>query len=231
MQLVTNALARRRRRFWPLAGLFQLTIALVASTLFGASWGAPRAGPSSGVAAPEPRAFLPLIEGPPLGPILDHEITIHADRYTPTDATAIPTGELAPVADTPFDFRTGRPIGSRIRENDEQLRFGCGYDHNMVLKSWTAGGTEPVLAAEVRDPASGRTLTVHTTEPGVQFYTGNFLTGSFAGTRGAIYRQSDGFCLETQHFPDSPNRPDFPSTVLRPGETFTSTTIYTFGTA
>src|SRR5690606_39246037 len=148
-------------------------------------------------------------------------------NYTPVTSSLIPTGELAPVEGTPFDFRQPTAIGARIDADDEQIRFGGGYDHNFVLSSLGAPG-QPAVAARVVDPVSGRTLEVRTTEPGVQFYTGNFLDGSVAGKGGTAYAHRTGFCLETQHFPDSPNQPSFPSTVLRPGETFESTTVFAF---
>jgi aldose 1-epimerase len=160
------------------------------------------------------------------GDIYGQLLKINADAYTPTDDTLIPTGEIAPVADTPFDFREMKPIGRDIRDDDEQLVLAHGYDHNFVLDG---SGTRLVAVAE--DPESGRVLLTYTDQPGVQFYTGNFLVGDLVGTGGDTYRQSDGFTLETQHFPDSPNQPDFPSTVLKPGEEFTSTTIYGFTTA
>lgn len=159
------------------------------------------------------------------GTILAHELTINAHRYTPVDAGLIPTGELAPVAGTPFDFTTPCAIGSRIAANDEQLIFGGGYDHNFVLDS--ADGAL-ALAASVYEPSSGRKLKVLTTEPGLQFYSGNFLDGTLTGKSGRIYAHRGAFCLETQHFPDSINHPKFPNTVLRPGETYHSTTIYRF---
>ena len=159
------------------------------------------------------------------GTVLDETIMIDADRYTPTDAGLIPTGELAPVAGTPFDFRKPTAIGARINAADAQLKMAGGYDHNWVLNG--ANGTMK-LAARVHDPNSGRTLTVTTTEPGVQFYTGNFLDGTLTGPSGQKYVKNAALCLETQHFPDSPNHPDFPSTLLKPGETRHSTTVFTF---
>ncbi|MBV9356199.1 MAG: galactose mutarotase [Chloroflexi bacterium] len=159
------------------------------------------------------------------GSIEDHVLTLHAARYTPIGADFIPTGAILPVAGTPLDFSVPTRIGARIREGDEQLRLAQGYDHNFVLD----GGTEELaLAARVDHPASGRTLEVRTTEPGVQFYTGNMLDGSVVGTGGRAYRQGDGFTLETQHYPDAPNQPGFPPTVLRPGQVFVSRTVYAF---
>jgi aldose 1-epimerase len=160
------------------------------------------------------------------GTVLDEVLTIPADRYTPTDATLIPTGKLAPVAGTPFDFRRPTPIGERIHADDVQLKQAGGYDHNFVLNG-AAGSLH--LAAEVYDPGSGRTLTVTTTEPGVQFYSGNFLDGTAKGAQGFGYPRNSGLCLETQHFPDSPNEPTFPSTLLKPGQTMHSNTVFTFG--
>jgi aldose 1-epimerase len=160
------------------------------------------------------------------GDILGHLLRIDAARHTPVDGTLIPDGGPQPVDGTPMDFRAPTAIGARIRAATPQLLRAQGYDHNWVLDGT---GLRPV--AQVTDPASGRTLTVHTTEPGLQFYSGNFLDGAFAGTGGRAYRQGDGLALETQHFPDSPNRPDFPSTVLRPGEEYTSTTVWEFGVA
>jgi len=160
------------------------------------------------------------------GTILDHEMMLNASRFTPVDSTLIPTGELRPVEGTPFDFREPTPIGARIQQDDEQLRFGGGYDHNFVIDR--AEGDSLVLAATVREPTSGRVMEVLTTEPGVQFYTGNFLDGSLTGKEGVVYAHRTGFCLETQHFPDSPNKPDFPSTILEPGEEYTSRTVYRF---
>lgn len=161
------------------------------------------------------------------GDVLGHELMLIADRYTPTDAVSIPTGELAPVEGTPFDFREPVAIGARIRDAHPQIVTGKGYDHNFVLRKSAPGALE--LFAKVREPVSGRTLEVSTTEPGVQFFSGNNLDGSLVGSGGRTYRQSSGFCLETQHFPDSPNKPDFPTTLLRPGERFASTTVFKFG--
>ena len=160
------------------------------------------------------------------GTILPTLMMIDADRYTPVDAGLIPTGELAPVAGTPFDFRKPTAIGARIDQPNEQLKLAGGYDHNFVLNG---KGPEKHLAAKAVDPASGRTLTVTTTEPGVQFYSGNFLDGTRTGKFGGKYAIHAGFCLETQHFPDSPNHPKFPSTLLKPGETLNSVTVFTFG--
>jgi len=158
--------------------------------------------------------------------ILDHRLTLDAARFTPVDATLIPTGALAPVEGTPFDFRGATAIGARIGADDPQLKFGNGYDHNFVLNG-TAGQLRHV--ASVEEPTSGRTLDISTTEPGVQFYTGNFLDGTLTGKSGRVYKQRYGFCLETQHFPDSPNHPAFPSTILRPGERYQTKTVFAFG--
>jgi aldose 1-epimerase len=162
------------------------------------------------------------------GTIEGHLLKLNADRYTPVDETLIPTGVLEPVAGTPFDFRSFHAIGERIRSDHPQMVFGRGYDHNFVLNPNQGSGLNP--AAKLVDPRSGRVLTVLTEEPGIQFYSGNFLNGTLYGTSGRQYRQTDGLCLETQHFPDSPNKPNFPSTVLRPGETYETTTIYAFST-
>jgi len=164
------------------------------------------------------------------GDILAHVVELNADHYTPIDATLIPTGNLEPVRGTPLDFRTPQPIESRIRDGAEQLAFARGYDHNFVLNR-AEDEAELVMAARVHEPTSGRLLEVWTTQPGVQFYTGNFLDATLIGTGGKIYRQADGFALETQHFPDSPNHANFPSTELRPGQTFTSTTVFRFSVA
>ena len=158
--------------------------------------------------------------------VLGHVLTLNADRYTPVDSTLIPTGELASVVGTPFDFRQSTAIGARIEANDEQLRRGRGYDHNFVLNAAASGLTH---AAHVVEPTSGRVMDVYTDEPGVQFYTGNFLDGTLHGKQGHVYQFREGFCLETQHFPDSPNEPQFPSTILRPGEEFSSKTVFVFG--
>ncbi|MFH0132026.1 aldose epimerase family protein [Variovorax sp. VaC1] len=160
------------------------------------------------------------------GSVMDHRLTIPASRYCPVDATLIPLG-LADVAATPFDFREPTRIGARIREGHAQLLVAHGYDHNWVLNRHDVRDGL-ALAARLEHEASGRVMEVHTSEPGVQFYSGNFLDGSLMGTAGASLRQGDGLCLETQHFPDSPNQPGFPSTVLRPGEVFSSTTEHRF---
>ena len=160
------------------------------------------------------------------GAITGHEVTIHADRFTPVDATQIPTGEILPVDGTPFDFRKPAVIGARIDADDEQIRRGKGYDHNWVIKR-DGGGL--AAAARVVEPKTGRTLSVATTEPGMQFYAGNNLDGTLVGKAGRSYGKRSGLCLETQHFPDSPNHPNFPTTILRPGERFRSETVFTFG--
>ena len=160
------------------------------------------------------------------GDILGHVMIIDADRFTPVDETLIPTGELAPVEGTPLDFRKPTAIGARIGDAHEQLKRGKGYDHNFVLNRKGAGLSR---AAVVVDPKSGRALEVSTTEPGVQFYSGNFLDGTIKGKGGHAYALRTGFCLETQHYPDSPNQPSFPTTVLKPGETYKSTTVFMFG--
>jgi aldose 1-epimerase len=160
--------------------------------------------------------------------IVNHQLLLRAPQFTPVDATLIPTGELHPVRGTAFDFTKSTAIGVRINQNDEQLNFGKGYDHNWVLERTKKGGLQ--LAAEVFEPTSGRVLEVLTTEPGVQFYSGNFLDGTAKGKGGQLYAHRTGLCLETQHFPDSPNHPNFPSTVLKPGETYRTSTVLRFST-
>jgi aldose 1-epimerase len=165
------------------------------------------------------------LSGQGKGTILAEQLKLKASRFTPVDSGLIPTGELKAVAGTPFDFLKPHAVGERINAVDEQIQLGHGYDHNFVIDG---GGKELTEAAEVYDPATGRVLQVLTTEPGVQFYTANFLDGSIKGKGGVAYPKNAALCLETQHFPDSPNQPDFPTTVLRPGSTFHSTTIYRF---
>jgi len=161
------------------------------------------------------------------GAIYDHQMYLNASRYTPVDPTLIPTGSIDPVAGTPMDFTRSTAIGARIRDGFPQLVIGRGYDHNWVLDRRGDGLS---LAARVSEPTSGRVLNVYTTEPGIQFYSGNFLDGTLVGTSGRMYRQGDGFALETQHYPDSPNHANFPSTVLRPGQVYQTSTIYQLGT-
>ena len=161
------------------------------------------------------------------GDILQQQIMIKADRFTPIDATSIPTGELRSVKGTPFDFTNSTAIGARIDQDDQQLKLGRGYDHNFVLNGDTMRAL--FLAAQAYDPHSGRVLEVSTTEPGIQLYTGNFLDG-IHGKDGKVYNRRYAFCLETQHFPDSPNHPNFPSAELKPGQHFQSTTVYKFST-
>jgi aldose 1-epimerase len=159
------------------------------------------------------------------GDILEHELMLNADRFTPVDKTLIPTGELRKVKNTPMDFTKPTPIGARINQNDEQLVLARGYDFNFVINR---SGVGAELAARVHEPRTGRVMEVYTTEPGAQFYTGNFLDGSVIGKHGHVYKQHYGFCIETQHFPDSPNHPDFPTTILKPGQVYRSSTSYKF---
>ncbi|MDB6067793.1 MAG: aldose 1-epimerase [Pedosphaera sp.] len=161
------------------------------------------------------------------GDVLAHVVYIRARQFTPVDSTLIPTGELKPVLGTPFDFQTPTPVGARINQNDEQLKFGNGYDHNWVINK-PFGKLE--LMARVYEPDSGRVLEVLSTEPGLQFYSGNFLDGTITGKGGRVYQFRNGFCMEPQHFPDSPNKPNFPSVVLKPGQTYKNTIIYHFST-
>ena len=166
------------------------------------------------------------LEGEGSGDVLKERLLLNADHYTPIDSSLIPTGEIATVSGTPFDFRSLITIGKRIGQADDQLHKAGGYDHNLILNGPTG---ELRRAAYAVDPPSGRTLTVLTTEPGIQFYSGNFLNGSVRGYSGRPYEKYAGFCLETQHFPDSPNHVDFPSTTLLPGQMYRSTTIFVFG--
>jgi len=159
------------------------------------------------------------------GDILNHQVTIPADKFTPVDSTLIPTGELKPVDGTPFDFRTPTAIGARIGQDDEQLKFGGGYDHNWVVNKPMG---QLGLMGRVYEPTTGRVLEVFSTEPGLQFYTGNFLDGKLTGKGGWAYQFRNGFCMEAQHYPDSPNQPNFPSVVLKPGEVYRNTIIFKF---
>ena len=167
------------------------------------------------------------LAGPSSDSILEHELMLAADHFTPVDEGLIPTGELRPVEGTPFDFTEATAIGDRINEDNEQLVNGLGYDHNWVLSDMSSNMR---LAARVHEPTSGRIMEVSTEEPGIQFYSGNFLDGTLTGKYGNVYEHRSGFCLETQYFPDSPNQPAFPSTILRPGETYQTRTIYAFST-
>lgn len=159
------------------------------------------------------------------GDILQHQLMLKADQFTPVDPTLIPTGELQKVNGTPFDFTAATAIGARINQDNPQLTLGKGYDHNWVLNP---SGSSVALAAQLYDPASGRVLEISSTEPGIQFYSGNFLDGSMRGKSGRAYAYRSGLCLEPQHFPDSPNRPAFPTTLLKPGEHYKSTSVYKF---
>jgi len=161
------------------------------------------------------------------GTILDHELMLAAAKFTPVDSGSIPTGELRSVTGTPFDFTSPKPIGRDIGTDNEQLTFGSGYDHNWVIDK-ASDSMELTLAAVVTEPTSGRIMTVRTTEPGIQFYCGNFLDGRLKGKSGKNYVHRGGFCLETQHYPDSPNRPEFPSTTLKPGDVYQTQTVYAF---
>ena len=162
--------------------------------------------------------------------VLAHVLTINADSMTPVDTTLIPTGEISPVTGTPFDFRTPMPIGARIdQRQNTQIRYGGGYDHNFVLNRGSAGADSLVHAARVAEPSTGRTLDIFTTEPGIQFYSGNFLDGTITGKAGRVYKHRYGLALETQHYPDSPNHQNFPSTILRPGQQYRSRTVFAFG--
>src|SRR5690349_18285374 len=163
------------------------------------------------------------------GDVLGHVLTLNANSFTPVDSTLIPTGEIRSVAGTPFDFRAPTAIGARIGQDDEQLIYGRGYDHNFVLDKDSGVPASATLAARVYEPSSGRVMEVHTTEPGLQFYSGNFLDGTLRGKKGTVYSARSGFTLETQHFPDSPNHPDFPSTILAPGREYRSRTLLRFG--
>lgn len=160
---------------------------------------------------------------------MNHRLTLQADAYTPVDATLIPTGERRPVAGTPFDFRQPVAIGARARDGrDDQIRIGTGYDHNFIING-TAGTLRP--AARLEDPLSGRVMDMLVTAPGVQFYSGNFLDGSVIGRNGRLYRQGDGLCLEPQIFPDAPNKPDFPSARLDPGQTYVNRMVFRFSSS
>jgi aldose 1-epimerase len=166
------------------------------------------------------------LAGDGVGDVLGHEVTIYANEYTPVNKQLIPTGKIETVTDTPFDFRNKVILGTRVNVDNEQIKFGQGIDHNFVLRKKEPGSL--TLAARVSEASTRRVMEVHTTEPGVQFYTGNFLDDKLAAKSGKPYAKHSGFCLETQHYPDSPNQAEFPSTVLRPGEEYNSKTVYTF---
>ena len=170
------------------------------------------------------------LDGAGNGDVLAQELMVNADSYTPIDSTFIPTGQIAPVAGTPFDFRTLTAIGARIDDDNQQLKWAGGYDHNFVLNRPDSLPADALVhAVHALDPKSGRTLDVYTTEPGIQIYTGNFLDGTITGKDGKVYVHRGAFTVETQHYPDSPNEPSFPSTILHPGQTYQSRTVWKFG--
>jgi aldose 1-epimerase len=170
-------------------------------------------------------SYFNLTGDPAANDILNHQLQLEADNFLPVDKGLIPTGKLKPVVNTPFDFKSITPIGARIDKDDEQIKFGGGYDHCWVLNRYDSSLRQ---VATVIEPNSGRRMEVFTTEPGIQFYSGNFLNGTVAGKKGVLYKKRSALCLETQHYPDSPNKPSFPSVVLSPGETYKTTTVYKF---